>query len=283
MSTAHLGETFDLHGGGRDLVFPHHENEIAQSEGASGVTCARYWTHNGFVNIDDEKMGKSLGNAFNIADLFERYEPQVVRWFLLSAAQYRAPINFTDVLLDEAACRVAYLYESARRAAAFVAENDEMFDGPPPGAEITESLVRRFKEGLDDDFNMPRALDPCLEAFRVLNELLDTRKAKAKPAAARGVARLMKQIRKIDEVLNILSRDPDEYLAAHRAKAAIRHEIALEWVAERIEARKAAREAKDWAAADAVRDELQNAGVILMDRADCTDWSVNDLATGPCE
>ncbi len=279
MSTTHLGETFDLHGGGRDLVFPHHENEIAQSEGASGKTCARYWTHNGFVNIDDEKMGKSLGNAFNVADLFERYEPEVVRWFLLSAAQYRAPINFTDGLLDEAACRLAYLYETVRRANEFIAAHDTGFDGGPlPGAETAASLVPRIKEALDDDFNTPRATDPCLEAFRVLNELVDTRKAKRKPAAARGAKALLGEMRKVDEIFNLLGRDPDEYLAAHRAKAALRKGISLEWVSERIGARQEAREAKDWAAADAVRDELLAQGVVLMDRADGTDWTLDDTA-----
>ena len=283
MSVTHLGETFDLHGGGRDLVFPHHENEIAQSEGASGKTCARYWTHNGFVNIDGEKMGKSLGNSFNVEDLFARYEPEVVRWFLISAAQYRAPINFNDGLLDEAACRVAYLYESVRRAEAFVAEHDVGFEGPLPGADITETLVARFCEAMDDDFNTVRAIDPSLEAFRVLNELVDTRKAKRKPAAARATALLLGQIRRIDDVFNLLARDPDEYLAAHRTKAAGRRGVALEWVAERIAARVAAREAKDWAAADEVRDELSASGVVLMDRADGTDWTVNDLETASCD
>ncbi len=278
MSTTHLGVTFDLHGGGRDLVFPHHENEIAQSEGASGTTCARFWTHNGFVNIDDEKMGKSLGNAFNVADLFERYEPEVVRWFLLSAAQYRAPINFTDGLLDDAACRVAYLYETIRRATEFIDANDNGFTGPLPGAETAESLVPRFREALDDDFNVPRAVDPCLEAFRVLNELLDTRKAKAKPAAAAGAKLLLAQLRRIDEVFTLLSRDPDEYLAAHRTKAAMRKGITLEWVSERIGARVAAREARDWGAADTIRDELKERGVVLMDRPEGTDWTLDDTA-----
>ncbi len=278
MSTAHLGAEFDIHGGGRDLVFPHHENEIAQSEGASGHACAHYWTHNGFINIDDEKMSKSLGNVFNVADLFERYEPEVLRWFLISASHYKNPINFSDAMLDEAAAKVAYLFETLRKGRAFVAEHDVGFGGPLPAAEIRESLMDRFREAMDDDFNAPRAVDPYLEAFRELNDLADTRKAKARPAAARAAAELVEQLETLDAVFNLFGRDLEEYLGAHRAKAAKRKGIALPWVAERIAARIRAREDKDWAAADAIREELSAKGVVLMDRADGTDWKLDDTA-----
>ncbi len=282
MSCTHLGATFDIHGGGRDLIFPHHENEIAQSEGYSGQACVNYWLHNGFVSLDGEKMSKSLGNVFNVRDLLDRYEPQVLRWFLISAAHYRSPINFNDGLLDSAAERVAYFYETLDKVEAFVEAHDTGFTGPLPGAEITESLLPRFREAMDDDFNGARASDPWQEAFRVLNELADTRKGKKKPAAAAGAAALLGQVRIVDKIYNLMDRDPAAYLADHRAKAALRNNVDTDWVAERIGARLAAREAKEWAAADGIRDELLARGICLMDRpGGGTDWKVADVGTEP--
>ncbi len=277
MSMGLLGETFDLHGGGRDLVFPHHENEIAQSEGASGKPYARYWAHNGFINIDAQKMSKSLGNVFDVADILRRYEPQVLRYFLMTGSNYRDPINFSDGMLDEAAGRVAYYYETLRKAADFLAESLGAFEGPLPGIQTIDALEARFREAMDDDFATVRAIVPVIEGFKLLNELMVTRKAKKRAAAQASARKLMATLIKVDEVLNVFGEPPAEYLARHRAKAAERRGVDTEWVARRIADRVAARVGRDWAEADAIRDELLAGGIVLMDHADGTDWSVDDV------
>jgi len=276
MSMTALGETFDLHGGGRDLIFPHHENEIAQSEGASGVQFARYWLHNGFITIDEEKMSKSLGNVFSVGDIAERYEPDVLRYFLVAASQYRNPISFSDAMLDEAASRVAYYYETLRKAELFLSEDHLSHSGPIPAQKVIDTVLDRFHEAMDDDFNVPRAMDPLNEAFRTLNELVSTRKAKKKAAAAVAARLLLDEIRRMDVVLNVFRHDPDEYLERHRDKAVIRRELSVQWIEQQISARIAARTARDWAQADAIRAALDEAGVVLMDHPGGTDWRVLD-------
>ncbi len=276
MSMEHLGETFDLHGGGRDLVFPHHENEIAQSEGATEQPYARYWSHNGFINIDAQKMSKSLGNVFDVADVLKRYEPQVLRYFLITGSNYRDPINFSDTMLDEAAARVAYYYETLRKAEAFLAEDLPAFEGPLPGIAMIETLEPRFREAMDDDFSTVRAIVPVIEGFKLLNELIATRKAKKRAAAQAAARKLMAALRLVDEVLNVFGERPEPYLERHRAKAASRNDIDMAWVEARIADRVAARVGRDWAAADAIRDELLGRGVVLMDHADGTDWTIDD-------
>jgi cysteinyl-tRNA synthetase len=280
MSTKHFGETFDIHGGGRDLIFPHHENEIAQSEGASGKPYVHYWMHNGFINIDDEKMSKSLGNFFSIKDVRARYTATTLRYFLLSGRHYRGPINFSDVMLEEAAARVAYFYETLRSVEAFLAvEHEPHINGPLPQSEIVEGLLAKFTEAMDDDFNVPKAMDPVHEAFRALNELAGTRKAKRKPAAAESARKLLAQVDEIDRVLNLFNNDAEAYLVEHRAMAAKRFGVEPSWVEERLQARRAAREARLWAEADAIRDELAGKQVVIMDRGDGrTDWTIEEKA-----
>ena len=279
MSNKHLGERFDIHGGGRDLIFPHHENEIAQSEGACGHTTVNYWLHNGFVNIDGEKMSKSLGNFFSIAEITARYTPLTLRYFLATGRHYRGPINFSDTLLEGAAGKVAYFYETLRTVRAWLAEHAEVghFTGPIPHGDLIDGFAARFREAMDDDFSVPRAMEPVNEAFRALNELAGTRKAKAIPAAVTAARSLLSALEAADKVLNLFSHDPDAYLAAHRDLAAFRRNISAEWVQERLEARRAARGARLWAEADVIRDVLLEKGVVIMDRATGqTDWTIEE-------
>ena len=274
MSMEHLGESLDIHGGGRDLVFPHHENEIAQSEGATGVRYVNYWMHNGFININEEKMSKSLGNVFNIRDITARYEALVLRFFLLTSTHYRNPINFSDAMLDEASARIAYFYETLRKTLVLLDEDLPEYNGTLMHAELIDSLPAQFREAMDDDFNVVRVMDPVGEIFKALNECITTRKAKRKPAAAASARALIGVLNEVDKVLNLFGQDPDDYLLRHRARAAERKEISVEWVEARISERIAARTARDWAQADAVRDQLAAAGVVLMDHAGGTDWQI---------
>ena len=279
MSMSRLGATFDIHGGGADLVFPHHENEIAQSEGASGEPYVRYWLHNGFVNINDEKMSKSLGNTFDVGDLLSRYEPQVIRLFMLST-HYRSPINFSDRGLDEAAARMAYFYETLRKVDALVHEDLPNPRGPLPGQVMIDSIEPGFREAMDDDFNVVRALGVLAEVFKQLNELASTRKKKAKLTAAAAARQIREALGHIDDVLNLFGEPPVEYLARHRDKAAKRQQISLDWIAEQVAARETARAERDWSRADELRGVLEDKGVVLMDTPTGTDWTVDDVPPG---
>ena len=274
------GPSMDLHGGGQDLIFPHHENEIAQSEGATGAPYVRHWVHNGFVNVDDEKMSKSLGNFFTIADVRGRYSPQSLRLFVLST-HYRNPINFSDAALDECAARIAYFYETLRKLEVFLDQRTDPVVGPLPGEAFLREAEAQFVEAMDDDFNTVRVLGVLAEAFKLLNEYLNTRKAKALPAAVVAARTLRDTVMRMDTVLQLFTEDPAAYLEAHRHLAALRRGLDLDWVSTTISDRLVARGDKDFLEADRLRDVLLAAGVVLMDGPHGTDWSVQDTREPP--
>jgi cysteinyl-tRNA synthetase len=278
MSMHAFGPCVDIHCGGQDLIFPHHENEIAQSEGATGQNFVNYWLHNGFVNVDNEKMSKSLGNFFTIKDVLQRYEPQVLRLFMVST-HYRSPINFSDAALDEAADRIAYFYETLRKLDAFLDQAGGVGApfGPLPGEAFLEEFEARFREAMDEDFNTLRVLGQLSEAFKLANEVLMMRKAKQLPNALAAAKLLREKLAYADGVLQLFGADPAEYLDRHKTKAAARRGLSLDWIAEKVGDRLVARSEKNWAEADRVRDELLAAGVVLMDGAQGTDWMVKDV------
>ncbi|HEX7964107.1 MAG TPA: cysteine--tRNA ligase [Gammaproteobacteria bacterium] len=247
MSTTALGETFDIHGGGMDLAFPHHENEIAQSEGATGKHFVNLWMHNGFVNVDDEKMSKSLGNFFTVRDVLKLYPAEVVRYFIVSS-HYRSPLNYSDAQLDQARAALGRLYIALRKM---------------PAAEAPkESVYRtRFAEAMDDDFNTPIAMSVLFDLAREVNTLRE-----AKPAEAASLAALLKEL---GGLLGLLESDPDAYLQSGAEKG---EGLPAEEVEKLIAARKAARANKDWKEADRLRAELDKAGIVIEDGAGGTTW-----------
>jgi cysteinyl-tRNA synthetase len=269
MSSTHLGNTLDIHAGGKDLVFPHHENEIAQSECASGQPFVRYWLHNGFVNVDSEKMSKSLGNFFRIRDVIAIYHPMAVRWFLLST-QYRAPINYTEKHLEEASARVYYLYQTLHELEAALAGGASIDDGPLEQPEILSRLREAYRTAMDDDFNTPLVMGALSEPLALANELLHAKKAR--PGRLATLAALREVLQEPLQVVGIgtgeVVRALDEMRAHHLARRGLDEARIQELVA----ARSAARGAKNWAEADRIRDELLASRVQLMDGPSGTRW-----------
>jgi len=244
MSEYCLGEHFDIHGGGQDLQFPHHENEIAQSEGAHDHSFVNYWMHNGFVRVDDEKMSKSLGNFFTVREVLARYQPEVVRFFILRA-HYRSPLNYSDQHLEDARHALARLYIALK-------------GGVVPAATIdwNEPHARRFMEAMNDDFNTP-------EAVAVLFDL-------ANEANRTGSLADMALLKALGGLLGLLQRDPQQHLQDE----AVVGDVAFtpERIEQMIQQRLAARTARNFTEADRIRKELSDAGILLEDGPQGTTW-----------
>jgi cysteinyl-tRNA synthetase len=269
MSTSCLGSHFDIHGGGADLQFPHHENEIAQSEGATGEPFVDLWMHNGFVRVNEEKMSKSLGNFFTVREILTRYRPEEVRYFILTS-HYRSPLNYDDEHLDNARSALTRFYTALRGLPA---------DAKPAGGE---AFLERFHEAMDDDFNTPEALAVLFDLVRELNRVREEDARKATGLAAR--------LRELGTILGILQDDPEAYLkhpttitsaagitpgtstAEAIGEAIYGGKYTKDEVDDLVRQREEARKSKNWAEADRIREELQSISIVLEDGPRGTTW-----------
>jgi len=255
MSTKYLGQPFDIHGGGRDLIFPHHENEIAQSEAADGQPLARYWLHNGFLNINQEKMSKSLGNFFTIREILADFDAVALRHYFLSS-HYRSPMDFSVDGLTEAARASDRIYETIERI--------DRLQGGKSAAEPDRTLIESFRREMDDDFNTPRALALIFDEVRALNRLLDEKKSK-------GIEERCAALRVMCDTLGLLQPG---YFERKKVRFLEKSPIKQDEIEDFIRRRDQARQNKNWREADRLRDELSETGIVLEDTPKGTLWKV---------
>jgi cysteinyl-tRNA synthetase len=256
MSTKYLGQPFDIHGGGMDLIFPHHENEIAQSEAAFDIPFTRYWIHNELLQINQKKMSKSLGNFFTIQETLDRHEAVALRHYFL-ASHYRSPLDFSEEGLEEAESALARIYETLERV--------ERSTGGPAAADA--SLLDEFRREMDDDFNTPRALALIHEEVRSLNRLLDQ-------GDAGGLASRKAALDEIGKVLGIVEERPEAFLSRKKMRWLSKVGLSEAAVEALIRRRDEARREKKWAEADQIRSELRERGIALEDSPGGTLWKV---------
>ena len=254
MSKKYLGDEIDIHAGGEDLIFPHHENEIAQSEAANGKPFARYWMHNAFLNIDNRKMSKSAGNFFTVRDIISKYDPQVLRFFMLSA-HYRSPLNFSAELMEAAKNGLERILTAVSNLNFLISKADgsqELTEEEKKLLEEAAAYTARFDEAMDDDFNTADAISAIFELVKFINTNTNGESSGAYLAA------LHEQIRELADVCGLIVDQKEEMLDADIEKM--------------IEERQAARKAKDFARADAIRNELLEKGIVLEDTREGVKW-----------
>ncbi|WP_122901961.1 cysteine--tRNA ligase [Acinetobacter sp. B51(2017)] len=254
MSTCCLGNHFDIHGGGSDLTFPHHENEIAQSEASTGEQYVNYWMHVGFINVDGEKMSKSLGNFFTIRDVMDKFHPEVIRYFIVSS-HYRSPVNFSDFALKEAKTTLTRFYHSFKAYQA-VYGNEVI-------GSLDETLVERFNAAMRDDFNTSEAIAVLFEINKSLNTAVKEQNAEQAHIA-------YATLRHLTDILGLVQYDVDEFLKSDIGQDALG--LSPEQIEDLIQQRKDAKKAKEFARADEIRQSLLDQGVVLEDTRQGTVW-----------
>ncbi|CAG0908095.1 unnamed protein product [Cyprideis torosa] len=279
MSKKYLGETFDIHGGGQDLIFPHHENELAQSEGANGHPFAATWIHHGFVTIKDEKMSKSLGNFLTIRDILQQYSPEELRFFVFST-HYRNPLDFSETAMQDAITGLDRLYTCVAAIASLPdGKNSASPQSNAGDRQKLKELRARFLQAMDNDFNTAQAQGILFEMTKALNALM----AKlATPPSTEDIHFLRQgaeEVKELGQIMGLLSKDPTSYLRDKKTRLLAQRDIAEEDINKLIADRNQARKIKNWEKSDEIRDLLLQKGIVLKDSAQGTSWTVKQSAT----
>ncbi|MDO9529790.1 MAG: cysteine--tRNA ligase [Syntrophales bacterium] len=281
MSQRFLGDTFDIHGGGKDLIFPHHENEIAQSEGATGKTFAQYWIHNGFVRVDSEKMSKSLGNFFTIKEILKSYHPEVLRLFMLQS-HYRSPVDFSSDSLAEAKTGMERFYTTLKNIGDVLASGVDyskvsgknLYGKDKEVFDYVDALPGRFTGVMDDDLNTAMAIGYIFDTVRVINSYLAEKEITMTEEKLFVMDVAQGNIKEVGRVLGLFLEDPDEYFQKDRNREVQKRGLDVEDIERAIEERRMARAAKDWKSSDEIRDTLAKKGIILKDTPTATVWKI---------
>jgi cysteinyl-tRNA synthetase len=268
MSTRFLGSHFDIHGGGQDLIFPHHENELAQSEGAFGPPVVNFWIHNGFVRIDQEKMSKSLGNFLMIKDILKNYYPEAVRLFLLTN-HYRSPVDFTEQAIIEADSSLEKIYALLQRIDDVTGLSESGKDERSPGA-----LWESFCAAMDDDFNTALGMGHVFDTVRQLNRLMDDFTGNVGQEDRATLQSARADLNRIGAVLGILREEPSRFFEQRKADLLTQKGMDVGEIERLVLERTDARKNKDWSAADRIRDELSAMGVVIKDGPEGTTWKM---------
>lgn len=276
MSRKYLGDTFDIHGGGKDLIFPHHENEVAQSEGASGKRSVNTWIHHGFVTISDEKMSKSLGNFLTIRDVLKHYHPEVLRFFIFST-HYRNPLDFSETAMADATAGLDRLYEC-------MATIDDLNDAgiseaktalvSPKDSKKLHTIEERFQKAMDDDFNTAMAMGILFDAVKVINKICQQLPVNPSQPDITLLKESGVIIKKLAAIMGLLQEDARKYLQQKKAALLNGLDIGEQKILQFIQERKDARAAKDWARGDTIRDQLLAMGIELKDSSSGTTWEI---------
>ncbi|XP_008219532.2 PREDICTED: cysteine--tRNA ligase, chloroplastic/mitochondrial isoform X1 [Prunus mume] len=274
MSAAYLGYSFDIHGGGMDLVFPHHENEIAQSCAVCNHSNISYWIHNGFVTVDSEKMSKSLGNFFTIRQVIDLYHPLALRLFLLGT-HYQSPINYSDVQLESASDRIFYIYQTLHDCESALSQHDVVTlkdTIPPDTVNSINNFYNVFVTSMSDDLHTPVVLAALSDPLKTINDLLHTRKGKKQELRIESLAAFGKILGNVLSTLGLMPESYFEILQQLRDKALKRAKLTEDQVLQKIDERTAARKNKEYERSDIIRKDLAAVGIALMDSPDGTTW-----------
>ncbi|VAW40959.1 Cysteinyl-tRNA synthetase, partial [hydrothermal vent metagenome] len=273
MSRKYLGETFDIHGGGKDLIFPHHENEIAQSTGATGKPFANLWIHHGFVTIHDEKMSKSLHNFLTIREVLAQYPPEALR-LLIFSTQYRNPLDFSAAAMRDAEAGLDRMYDCLARIAGCGGGGDGKSIVSPKDRKKIESLRPRFESAMDNDFNTARALGLLFDTIKVLNKVVSMLSAQPAGDDIELLRNGGDTVRELAGLMGLLRDDPAVYVEIKKKKLLESLDITIEDIEKMIDDRARARARKDWATGDAIRDRLLEDGIELHDGPGGTTWDI---------
>ena len=276
MAIDNLGETIDIHGGGRDLIFPHHENEIAQSEAFSGKEFAHYWSHCGLIKINGEKMSKSLGNSLTIRDALKMYNYEVIK-YVMHSKHYSSDIDILDSDYTLAESQLYYFYNSILKMEEFIKIYNGDVEKEAVSDDISSTIKDKFIEAMDDDFNTPVAIANLHTIFKYVNNLFKTANKTNREQIANTFAKILKEVKDVYSVLGFLGQDAEAFVSEMKEKYLGKINIDKSYIEQKIQERKDAKLNKNYELADSIRNELSERGIILNDTVDGTTWDIKEL------